>query len=298
MKKILFILAIPVFCGACACLYYALGTPQHEGLETSISPLNENAASAKDPQGFVELASGPETQIYEKAEQKTEPEIIPDTRTSEKYYQVLRIVDGDTIDIAIDGKRERVRLIGINTPESVDPRKSVECFGLEASMRASKLLEGRKIIFEPDGSQDTRDKYGRLLGYIKRDDGLFYNLEIIRDGYAYEYTYQSAYKYQDEFKEAEKFARENKRGLWADGACGGKDIKNVPGIGDGASTSGGKNPNCTIKGNINSKKEKIYHLRGCDSYDKTVIDEKTGERWFCSEEEAKSAGWRKALNCK
>jgi micrococcal nuclease len=297
MKKVLFILAVPVFCCACACLYFVLETPRYEGPETHLAYLAENETSAKDPQAFAGPASEWKDQGKEKVVPGKDPEIIQKPGARQEYFQVLRVVDGDTIDIAMDGKRERVRLIGINTPESVDPRKSVECFGLEASARASELLEGRKIIFEPDGSQDTRDKYGRLLGYIKRDDGLFYNLEIIRDGYAYEYTYQSAYKYQKEFKEAEKFARENKRGLWADGACGGKDIKNDLGIGDSANPSGVINPNCPIKGNINSKKEKIYHLQGCDSYDKTVIDEKSGERWFCSEEEAESAGWRKALNC-
>jgi micrococcal nuclease len=297
MKKSLFILAVPAFCWACVCLYFVLGTLRYEGSETRFSSLVENGASAKDSQAFAGPASERKDQGKEKAVPEKDPEIIQDPGAKQEYFQVLRVVDGDTIDIAMDGKHERVRLIGINTPESVDPRKRVECFGHEASARASKLLEGRKVIFEPDGSQDVRDKYGRLLGYIKRDDGFFYNLEIIRDGYAYEYTYQSAYKYQDEFREAEKFARENKRGLWADGACGGKNIKNVPVIVDVASSSGGINPVCPIKGNINSKKEKIYHLQGCDSYDKTVIDEKTGERWFCSEEEARSEGWRKALNC-
>lgn len=141
-----------------------------------------------------------------------------------KYFRVIKVVDGDTIAVDIEGVSETIRLIGINTPETVDPRKPVECFGIEASNKAKELLSGKSVALEKDSSQDERDKYGRLLRYIKTKDGLFYNLEIIKQGYAYEYTYGIPYKYQREFKEAENYARTKKLGLWADGVCGEKNI--------------------------------------------------------------------------
>lgn len=140
------------------------------------------------------------------------------------YYRVIKIVDGDTIDVDIDGKVERLRLIGINTPETVDPRRPVECFGKEASEKAKELLSGEEVELESDSTQGDRDKYGRLLRYVRTKEGFFYNLEIIKQGYAYEYTYDLPYKYQKEFKAAQNEARNANRGLWADGACGQKNV--------------------------------------------------------------------------
>lgn len=134
-------------------------------------------------------------------------------------YKVTRVVDGDTIKVQIGTTGETVRLIGINTPETVDPRKPVECFGIEASNRAKELLSGKYIRLESDPSQDDRDKYGRLLRYAYLEDGRFFNLMMIRDGYAYEYTYSVPYLFQAEFKATQSAAEENKRGLWAPGAC-------------------------------------------------------------------------------
>lgn len=211
-------------------------------------------------------------------------------KEGEEYFKVVKVVDGDTIDILLDGKTERLRLIGINTPEVVDPRKTVECFGREASDNAKKLLSGQEVRIEADPSQGDRDKYGRLLRYVWQRDGLFYNLEAIKDGYAYEYTYQLPYIYQPEFKAAQKYAEENKLGLWADGACGEKNINTAAAVDQ---TKGG----CIIKGNISSAGVKIYHLPNCPYYNQTVINASQGEKWFCTEAEALAAGWRKAGNC-
>lgn len=132
--------------------------------------------------------------------------------------QVVNIVDGDTIDIMFNCKKERVRLIGINTPETVDPRRPVQCFGKEASDKTKSLLSGATVRIEIDPTQNERDKYGRLLAYIFLDN-VNINKKLIEDGYAYEYTYGKAYKYKKEFKAAQTEAREQKRGLWADGVC-------------------------------------------------------------------------------
>lgn len=128
--------------------------------------------------------------------------------------EVLRVIDGDTIEVSLNNKKETVRLIGIDAPEIKDPRKSVECFGKEALDKAREILDGKTIILESDPTQGERDKYGRLLRYVFVDD-LNFNKLMISEGFAHEYTYQSnPYKYQLEFIQAAKEARESNRGLW------------------------------------------------------------------------------------
>lgn len=233
-----------------------------------------------------------------KNETKKTAEIINDENIDinkeTNFSKVAKVVDGDTIDIDINSKVERIRLIGLNTPETVDPRKTVECFGKEASAKAKELLANQKVKIAADATQGDRDKYGRLLRYIWRGDGLFFNLEMIKQGYGYEYTYNFPYKYQAEFKAAQKFAEQNKLGLWADNVCENFSAPKNTQASQGVAPP---NPKCAIKGNISSKGEKIYHLPNCDSYAKTAINENTGEKWFCSEADAVKAGWRKAKNC-
>lgn len=137
----------------------------------------------------------------------------------ESTYQVIRVVDGDTLKIDVNGAEETVRLIGMNTPETVDPRRPVECFGTEASAKAKELLNGEHIRLETESSQGTRDKYGRLLAYVYLEDGVLFNKYMINEGYAYEYTYRIPYQYQSEFKAAQKEAELAGRGLWAPGVC-------------------------------------------------------------------------------
>lgn len=136
-------------------------------------------------------------------------------------YPVVKVVDGDTIEITKDGKEIKVRLIGIDTPEVVDPRKPVYCFGQEASRQTHALLDGKSVMIETDQSQDTYDKYRRLLAYIFLPDGTFINEYMIAQGYAHEYTYDLPYKYQAEFKAAERSARESQKGLWSPETCNG-----------------------------------------------------------------------------
>jgi micrococcal nuclease len=135
------------------------------------------------------------------------------------YYLVEEVVDGDTIKVKIDEELKTIRLIGLDTPEVVDPRKIVECFGREASDKAKEILNNNKVKLEIDSSQGDQDKYGRLLRYVYLEDNTFFNKWMIENGYGHEYTYDIPYTYQLEFQEAENFARENKLGLWADDAC-------------------------------------------------------------------------------
>ncbi|MDO8522286.1 MAG: thermonuclease family protein, partial [bacterium] len=136
-------------------------------------------------------------------------------RSAGAYYPVTKVVDGDTVAVNINGKNATVRLIGLDTPETVDPRKPVQCFGEEASKKAKEILTGKSVRLETESSQGQLDKYGRLLAYIFLEDGTLFNQLMISEGFGHEYTYNLPYKYQKEFKQAEKTARENNRGLWA-----------------------------------------------------------------------------------
>lgn len=132
---------------------------------------------------------------------------------------VTRVVDGDTIEVSLNNKKETVRLIGIDAPETVDPRKPVQCFGKEASRKAKEVLTGKTITLESDLTQGNRDKYERLLRYVFVDD-LNFNKLMISEGFAHEYTYQNNhYKYIKEFKDMERIAIEENKGLWSENAC-------------------------------------------------------------------------------
>lgn len=137
-----------------------------------------------------------------------------------KKAQVVKVVDGDTVTVSFDGKNETIRIIGINTPETVDPRKPVECFGQKASEHAKELLNGKSVQLEPDTTQAELDKYNRLLRYIWLEDGTVdFGATMIAEGLAYEYTYNTPYTYQAKYKQLQKEAEREKKGLWADDAC-------------------------------------------------------------------------------
>ena len=129
------------------------------------------------------------------------------------------VVDGDTVDLIIDGVEERVRLIGIDTPETKKENTPIECFGLEATAFAQSLLpEGTQLYVERD--VEARDVYGRLLAYIYRiDNGIFVNLEIVRQGYAQPLTIPPNVAHSTEFVEAARAAERANLGLWAE--CSG-----------------------------------------------------------------------------
>jgi len=128
---------------------------------------------------------------------------------------VSRVVDGDTIKVLIQNKEDTVRLIGIDAPETVDPKKPTQCFGKEASDKAKEMLSGKSIILESESTQDNRDEYGRLLRYVFLRDGTNFDKFMISEGYAREYTFKGkAYKYQLEFIQTEEKTKIEKKGLW------------------------------------------------------------------------------------
>lgn len=134
--------------------------------------------------------------------------------------RVTHVIDGDTIKILTLNGEDIVRLIGIDSPETVDPRKPVQCFGKEASYKMNQLVFGKSISLEADTTQGDRDKYGRLLRFIFLDDGTDVNKEMIEMGFAFEYTYGLPYKYRDAYIVAEKYAHTNELGLWNSQYCG------------------------------------------------------------------------------
>jgi len=135
--------------------------------------------------------------------------------------EVVRVVDGDTVVVRVGSVEEHVRLIGIDTPETVDPRSPVECFGKEASRRTGELLPvGTPVRVVRD--VEARDRYQRLLAYLYRaEDDTFVNLALVEEGYASVLTYPPNVAHTDAFVVAAAEAREAGRGLWS--ACGGPD---------------------------------------------------------------------------
>lgn len=132
----------------------------------------------------------------------------------ENLYNVISVVDGDTFKINYDGEEAKVRLIGIDTPESVHPDKTKNTsYGKEASNYTKNLIERKNIKLEFDVSKT--DKYGRLLAYVYLENGEMLNEKLIKEGYAQIATYPPNVKYADKFKSLQEEARKNKVGFWA-----------------------------------------------------------------------------------
>lgn len=131
---------------------------------------------------------------------------------SSELYKVVRVVDGDTLIIDYNGTEERVRLIGVDTPESVHPDKEKNTeFGTTASNFSKDLLTDKYVKIELDVQE--RDQYGRLLAYIYLDD-VMVNKLLLQEGYAKVATYPPNVKYVDDFTAIQEEARNNKKGLW------------------------------------------------------------------------------------
>lgn len=237
------------------------------------------------------------------------PEAHANTPTNDAALlcQVTRVIDGDTLVAQCPKMGEvRVRLIGVDTPETKHPNKPVEHFGKEASAFTKKMAEGKTVRLDMDANNAARKhrcRYGRLLAYVfvKQADGSFFDLnaQIIAQGYGHAYT-RFPFSRMEEFRRLERAAREAGRGLWAKGGKPGETTTSTqsqpPALPQTSPTEKCyvQDGRCLIKGNINAKGKRIYHLPGMQFYERTQIDESKGERWFCTEEEAKAAGWVKS----
>lgn len=181
--------------------------------------------------------------------------------------QVTRVVDGDTVEVLLNGVEEKVRMIGVDTPEVYG---GAEPYGPEASAFTKSRLSGQMVNLEFDAEE--RDRYGRLLAYVWIGDEMF-NETLVREGYAQVMTIPPNVRYADRFVALQREAREAGRGLWGEQAAGEE-----PGAAAGE---------CPVKGNISSSGEKIYHVPGGAFYERTVPEE-----CFDTPAAAEAAGYR------
>lgn len=140
------------------------------------------------------------------------------------YYKVKNVYDGDTIAVDMMGNIEKIRLIGVDTPETHDPDVPIQCYGPEASNFSEINLLGKEVRLETDNQNQNRDRYERLLRYVYLRDGRLWNKVLIEEGYGFAYLRYPFTKITS-FKESEALATANKRGLWA--ACTPKIINGV-----------------------------------------------------------------------
>lgn len=195
-----------------------------------------------------------------------------DGQTSQDFTGMIiaDVIDGDTFRLN-DG--EKVRLIGVDTPEISSDNETERQLGLKAKQMAEKLLKGKKVRLDYDVQK--RDRYGRLLAYVYLDDGVFFNELLLREGYAQVMTVPPNVKFADHFIKVQREARDNNRGLWGEMDLDTRYVDN-----EGRPL---------IKGNINSRGEKIYHMPGGKYYERVDPEE-----WFYTEREALDAGFRRS----
>jgi len=181
---------------------------------------------------------------------------------------VSRIIDGDTFDIE-DGRR--IRLASIDAPEYQE-----QCFSFQSREQLSSLIQGKRVKLEII----KKDNFGRELAFVFVNKQLVQEM-MLRAGAAIFIPQTKQTVYDVGLEQAQREARQMQRGLWSS-ACENK-----------------RDPNCNIKANIRKQeKTKIYHLPSCYNYERIVVNERLGDRWFCTEKEAIAAGFAKSLNCR
>lgn len=218
--------------------------------------------------------------------------------------QVVEVIDGDTIKARFDNQTATIRFLLVDTPETHHPRVGKQPFGEEAYQFTKKLLDQQTIELEKDVSAGP-DKYGRYLYYLYVDGQSVQEMLLAQGLARVAYIYAPNVKYVDKYRAIQADAQKKGIGIWSvedyakqDGYHPEVMDKTKPSQAEEKNTKESKEtketkqagcPDPRIKGNINSKGEKIYHLPGSPSYEKTKP-----EAWFCTEQEAKEAGFRKA----
>jgi micrococcal nuclease len=205
----------------------------------------------------------------------------------DSIHQVVYVVDADTFDLE---REVRVRLLGIDAPERG------ECYSEEAKLYTQLLLEDTNVRIEKDIS--GADAFDRILRYVYipaddiQEDDLFVNQHLLREGYAVTNPVAPDNRYRDLFSSAQQHAKNNQKGMW--GVCDmSEEVSDLREI-----DSQPADPSCDIKGNISEKAYgKNYFLPGCPNYNRVKIDTRKGEAFFCSEAEAKAAGFDRSGSC-
>jgi endonuclease YncB( thermonuclease family) len=136
------------------------------------------------------------------------------TQQQPGLYEVTRFVDGDTITIDMNGTKETIRMIGVDTPETHKPNTAVQCFGPAASAFTKNLIGNNRVRLEADPTNQNRDRYDRLLRYVYLPDGKLVARELIANGFGFAYTLFPFTK-EPEFVAAEDTAKQSSKGLWS-----------------------------------------------------------------------------------
>ncbi|MGB3346667.1 MAG: thermonuclease family protein [Candidatus Humimicrobiia bacterium] len=237
--------------------------------------INVTSAKQKVSEETIEKETTEETEevtTIEETEQTTEEEV---TEERKETAYVTRVIDGDTIEVDINGKVYKVRYIGINTPEYNQP------FGDKATQANSSLVSGKTVILEKDVSET--DKYGRLLRYVFVGD-LFVNAHLVKFGWAQAATYPPDVKYSALFVSLERESRENNEGCWAIT----EETEEEP-----PPPTEEERPSSGVF--LGSKKSDVYHYQNC-RYVKQILPENIIR--FTSVEDARNHGYRPCKVCK
>lgn len=209
---------------------------------------------------------------------------------------VARVADGDTLTVRFDdGREETIRLLDVDTPETVHPNRPEECFGAQAS-EFTKTLMGQRVRVEEKG----RDRYDRLLGYVWVEgdgDERLWNVRLLEEGLAVYNDFGNPGRYAERTRAAAEQAMLAGVGLWS--AC---ELGERPTVAPTRSVGAGcprgcvsqPGPSCSIKGNVNTSRDtKIYHVEGeSPSYGRVNMKEGEGDLWFCTRAEAEANGFR------
>ncbi len=142
--------------------------------------------------------------------------VLPANTTAPGFYRVTQVYDGDTIAVLMNGTEEKIRLIGVDTPETHKPDTPVQCYGPQASDFSTKALLGQNVRLEADPLGDNRDRYNRLLRYVYLPDGTLWDQRLIEQGYGFAYL-SFPFSKADEFAVSQDNARNANLGLWT--AC-------------------------------------------------------------------------------
>jgi len=182
----------------------------HDSYADKLNPTPE-----PEPQPDVKGAQTPEqSSALPPAPATVPPELSPaSVRTGP--YRVASVSDGDTIRVEIDGKKQTLRFIGVDTPEVSAPNKPVQCYARQASAFTKSLLNGSTVYLESDERTDDKDRYGRILRYVYMTDGRLVQAELLRNGYAFAYT-RFPFSRSEEFVALQLEAQAGRQGLWRD----------------------------------------------------------------------------------
>lgn len=312
------VLTMALSCFLIGCSSTETSKENKQDTQTTVAEQTPNTTTAKveekpvepkqniDPSPKAEPASPAKKEEKRPLTDSTPPIKNKNTFTT----PVISVVDGDTIKIKINGQIESVRFLLVDTPETHHPRLGKQPFGEEAKAFTKELLEGQNVTLEKDVGE--RDKYGRLLFYLYVN-GKSVQEELLKKGLArVAYIYPPNTKYVDKYTAIQKEAQKKAVGIWSvenyaqedgfhkeivSGQSSESTKKATPAQPQKEKPKPTEKPkgSCDIKGNISSSGEKIYHVPGGAFYDKTDITPSKGEKYFCSTQEAETAGWRASL---